>query len=154
MMTIYQQVQGEGFALLPNFPIPGTTLKCRAVMSLKYPYLVARMLMYQPNSKSEGRRLVEVDEGAIPSATQHPDGFRLYAAPMGVALGTFDPQTWRGATDWPTEQSRQLAAMCRWFADNGLDGRERYALTKPLFDENPRIIEEYAQKWRAFYAEH
>lgn len=153
-MTTYKQVQGEGFALLPNFPIPGTTLKCRAVMSLKYPYLVARMLMYIPNSKSEARRIVEIDEGAISGATQHPDGLRLYAAPLGVALGTFDPQTWRGATDWPTEERQQLAAMCRWFADNGLSGGEKWELTKKVKNVDQRILEEYGQKWRAFYAEH
>lgn len=150
-MKQYTQIQGAEFAFIPNFPVPGTNLKCRAVMSLHYPYLVARMLMYNPNSQTEGRRIVEIDEGAIPGAVAHPDGMRLYAAPVGVAVGTFCPDQWRGLTDWPTEERRQLRAMCRWFANNCIKQTERYALSHAMFNDEPEVLQESIEKWRARY---
>lgn len=149
---IYHQVSGAQFAIINNLPTADGK-KCRAVVSLSYPYMIYRLYMYNPNDKGEGRRVVEIDRHAVPDAVQHPDGLRLYAAPMGVAVGTFYPESWHGASPWSECMRREAAAALRWYALNGLESTERYNLAKPYIMHNAAELEASVQHWEAVYAE-
>lgn len=148
----YNQIPGAQFAIINNLPTADGK-KCRAVVSLTYPYMIYRLYMYNPNDKGEGRRVVEIDRHAVPDAIAHPYGIRLYAAPIGVAFGNFDPATWRGKLPWTDHLKMDAEIALRWYADNGLESAERYNLAKPYEQRSAEDLYNSIQHWSAVYAE-
>lgn len=149
-MRNHQKVAGTSFAIIPNLPT-GDGKKCRAVMSLTYPFIIYRLYMYNPNDKGEGRRIVEIERGAVPEAVAHPSGLRLYAAPMGTAFGMTDREFWHFFEHHPDHVAADASAALLWFAENGLSSTEAYNLAKTYRVRDERELRDSIAFWLGKY---